>query len=65
MFLKILITLVGSFFMNKATINEIAITGEWTKEDWIDLYKTLRKFKKRVKRRRRLTKGKGGMNGLD
>ncbi|MCK5604810.1 hypothetical protein KAR91_23170 [Candidatus Pacearchaeota archaeon] len=51
--------------MNKATINEIAITGEWTKEDWIDLYKTLRKFKKRVKRRRRLTKGKGGMNGLD
>ena len=36
----------------RAKINGLQITGEWTKEDWIDLYETLRKFKKRVERRR-------------
>ena len=36
----------------RARVNSIAIEGEWSKEDWIDLYRTLEAFKKRVAKRR-------------
>ena len=29
-------------------INKISITGEWSTADWLDLYRTLGLFKKRV-----------------
>jgi len=35
----------------RAKINSLSITGEWSTEDWLDLYKTLEAFQKRVAER--------------